>query len=87
MCCGSACGFRHRKPQHRCSLPLFAGIGVCAALALLDLPASEELPPLECLFTVDEETGLTGEARFTISKALARWTARNQSACCAYVTL
>ncbi|KAL4434503.1 hypothetical protein ABPG75_000944 [Micractinium tetrahymenae] len=36
------------------------GIGVCAALALLDLPQSEELPALECLFTVDEETGLTG---------------------------
>ncbi|EFN51344.1 hypothetical protein CHLNCDRAFT_59267 [Chlorella variabilis] len=36
------------------------GIGVCAALALLDLPQSELLPPLECLFTIDEETGLTG---------------------------
>ncbi|PSC67193.1 aminoacyl-histidine dipeptidase [Micractinium conductrix] len=36
------------------------GIGVCAALALLDLPATETLPPLECLFTIDEETGLTG---------------------------
>lgn len=36
------------------------GIGVCAALALLDLPQSQALPPLECLFTIDEETGLTG---------------------------
>ena len=36
------------------------GIGVAAALALLDMPASAKLPPLECLFTVDEETGLTG---------------------------
>lgn len=36
------------------------GIGVAAALALLDLPADARLPPLECLFTVDEETGLTG---------------------------
>ena len=38
------------------------GIGVATALALLDLPNSAEypLPPLECLFTVDEETGLTG---------------------------
>ena len=38
------------------------GIGVAAALALLDLPASKDhpMPPLECLFTVDEETGLTG---------------------------
>ena len=36
------------------------GIGVAAALALLDLPEDAKLPPLECLFTVDEETGLTG---------------------------
>lgn len=38
------------------------GIGVATALALLDLPpgAAQPLPPLECLFTVDEETGLTG---------------------------
>lgn len=35
------------------------GIGVAAELALL---ASEDIPhgPVECLFTVDEETGLTG---------------------------
>ena len=36
------------------------GIGVAAALALLDAPASTPLPPLQALFTVDEETGLTG---------------------------
>ena len=36
------------------------GIGVAAALALLDMPNNCKLPPLECLFTVDEETGLTG---------------------------
>lgn len=36
------------------------GIGVCAALALLEEPDTINLPPLECLFTVDEETGLTG---------------------------
>ena len=36
------------------------GIGVAAALALLDMPIDCKLPPLECLFTVDEETGLTG---------------------------
>ena len=36
------------------------GIGVCAALALLSSSRSAKLPPLECLFTVDEETGLTG---------------------------
>jgi dipeptidase D len=37
------------------------GIGVAASLALL---ASSDTPhgPLECLFTVDEETGLTGAA-------------------------
>ena len=36
------------------------GIGVAAAMALLELPEDAEVPPLECLFTVDEETGLTG---------------------------
>ncbi len=36
------------------------GIGVAASMALLDMPDTIELPPLECLFTVDEETGLTG---------------------------
>lgn len=49
---------------HLCQLSLrwqpAPGIGVCAALALLDLPPTEALPPLECLFTIDEETGLTG---------------------------
>jgi len=44
------------------------GIGVAAALAFLDLPATEKLPPLECLFTVDEETGLTGA--FNISPSI-----------------
>lgn len=37
------------------------GIGVAAALAILD-DRSIEHGPLECLFTVDEETGLTGAA-------------------------
>ena len=36
------------------------GIGVAAAMALLEMPNDRQLPPLECLFTVDEETGLTG---------------------------
>ena len=36
------------------------GVGVCCALALLSQPATRKLPPLEALFTVDEETGLTG---------------------------
>ena len=36
------------------------GIGVATALALLEMEEGAKLPPLECLFTVDEETGLTG---------------------------
>ena len=36
------------------------GIGVATALALLDLEPKVKLPPIEALFTVDEETGLTG---------------------------
>jgi len=36
------------------------GIGVATALALLDAPKTTRLPPIEALFTVDEETGLTG---------------------------
>jgi len=35
------------------------GIGVCCALALMDDKTTDH-PPLEMLFTVDEETGLTG---------------------------
>jgi dipeptidase D len=40
------------------------GIGVCCALALMD-DNSLEHPPLEMLFTVDEETGLTGAVELT----------------------
>lgn len=39
------------------------GIGVAAALALLETPVDDKetiMPPLEALFTIDEETGLTG---------------------------
>ena len=46
------------------------GIGVAAALALLDLPEDAKLPPLECLFTVDEETGLTGA--FTLNENIIK---------------
>lgn len=53
----------HYRAQTLVLSAALAGIGVCAALALLDLPQTEELPPLECLFTVDEETGLTGEGQ------------------------
>jgi dipeptidase D len=47
------------------------GIGVAATLALLEIPVTEEtpLPPLEALFTVDEETGLTGAMELDV-KAL-----------------
>lgn len=48
------------------------GIGVAATLALLETPITDEtpLPPLEALFTVDEETGLTGAMELD-AKALA----------------
>ena len=42
------------------------GIGVAAALAILD-DKSIEHGPLEVLFTVDEETGLTGAAGLSTS--------------------
>lgn len=37
------------------------GTGVATALALLDLPRAVKAPPLECLFTLEEEIGLNGE--------------------------
>jgi len=36
------------------------GVGVAAALAVLEQGSDAVLPPIEALFTVDEETGLTG---------------------------
>jgi dipeptidase D len=36
------------------------GVGAAMALAVLEMPPTAALPPLEALFTVDEETGLTG---------------------------
>lgn len=36
------------------------GVGAAMALSVLQLPATAALPPLEALFTVNEETGLTG---------------------------
>jgi len=36
------------------------GVGVAAALAVLEQGPDATLPPIEALFTVDEETGLTG---------------------------
>lgn len=38
------------------------GIGVAAMLALMDVAGSQVHGPLELLFTIDEETGLTGAA-------------------------
>ena len=35
--------------------------GVAAAMALLAQPATAKLPPLEALFTLEEEIGLNGE--------------------------
>ena len=40
------------------------GVGVAAALAVMDLPPDTPLPPIECCCTVDEETGLTGAQKF-----------------------
>ncbi|CAG9466904.1 unnamed protein product [Pedinophyceae sp. YPF-701] len=36
------------------------GVGAATALALLDMPKDAKLPPIEGLFTIDEERGLTG---------------------------
>jgi dipeptidase D len=52
------------------------GIGVAAALALLTLGPEAKLPPLECLFTVDEETGLTGA--FRLDGSLLKGNAQSQ---------
>ena len=50
------------------------GIGVAAMLALAEASASNELAhgPLELLFTVDEETGLTGAAKLDPSIVAGR---------------
>lgn len=45
------------------------GLGCAAALALLGAEESKPLPPIEALFTVDEETGLHGAAKLD-AKAL-----------------
>ncbi len=47
------------------------GIGVALMLAVLDDPSLAH-PPLECLFTVDEERGLTGAAMLDPSWIAAR---------------
>lgn len=47
------------------------GIGVVTALAFLD-GASESHPPLECLFTTSEETGMDGVNGFDFSHVSAR---------------
>lgn len=47
------------------------GLGVAIMLAILDDPSATH-PPLECLFTVDEERGLTGASRLDPSWLSAR---------------
>jgi dipeptidase D len=47
------------------------GIGIAAALAVMDDPSSEH-GPLELLFTVDEETGLTGASNLEASHLAGR---------------
>lgn len=47
------------------------GIGVVTALAFLD-GAAESHPPIECLFTVSEETGMDGVNGFDFSLVSAR---------------
>jgi hypothetical protein len=58
----AACGLRQRGTSWHVMqyMPCEWCAGVAAALALLDMPTTAKLPPLEGLFTVDEETGLTG---------------------------
>jgi len=48
------------------------GIGVAAAMAVL---SSSDLshPPLECLFTIDEETGMTGAQGLAAGVLTARY--------------
>ena len=50
------------------------GFGVAYMLAVLDDPTGERYshPPLECLFTVDEETGMTGASEFDTSDVKSR---------------
>ena len=43
------------------------GMAVAMMLALLDSPGEYEHPALECIFTVDEETGLEGAEGFDAS--------------------
>ena len=48
------------RSQQATTLGSDNGIGVAAALALLDAPDTANLPPIEALFTVAEEVGLQG---------------------------
>lgn len=47
----------------------FFPAGVATIMAVLELPSTAKLPPIEALFTVDEETGLTGA--FQVGLALS----------------
>ena len=48
------------------------GAGVAMILALLDEEQDGSMPPLECLFTANEECGMTGAAAFDYSRIRAR---------------
>lgn len=48
------------------------GIGACLALALIDHREKIKHPPLELLFTIDEETGLTGALELDASMINAK---------------
>jgi len=44
------------------------GIGACLAISLMDHQAEFQHPELELLFTIDEETGLTGALQIDVQK-------------------
>lgn len=48
------------------------GIGISVILALLEQPDSTTMPPLEAIFTVQEETGLDGAAGLDVTKLQGR---------------
>ena len=44
------------------------GLGVATIMAILENEANIEHPPIEALFTIDEETGMTGAKKLDASK-------------------
>ena len=80
-CAGKSTDCREAVQASGTTLGADNGIGVCAALALLDASQAAKLPPLECLFTVDEETGLTGAFQLDASMLSGAWRVLRASAC------